>query len=109
MNISTDGDWTANGLNIGLFHEDGPYVVAECLDVGFGEVLALPELRDPAVWVADCHPEGRQARREVAAARRRRRRMWGEREAEAAQELQELSFMRVGGRVSEIEGRRGEL
>ena len=55
VDISTDGDWTRYGLDVRFFHEDISDFVAEQLDIGFREVLALHELLDPFVWVIARH------------------------------------------------------
>lgn len=49
MYISTHSDWTSNLLNVGFFCQDFFSLLAEALDLGLGELLALVQLLDPLV------------------------------------------------------------
>jgi len=52
--VAADGDGSGDGLNVGLFEEDGADGIAENLHILFWEMLAFHELGDPPVGVV-CH------------------------------------------------------
>ncbi len=58
MDIAAYCDWTRDGLNVGLFHEDCTDTFAEFLHFGFLEVLASLELLYPFVGVVYRHDRG---------------------------------------------------
>lgn len=53
MNVTTDGDGAANGLNVGLAEKDFASLVTKTLDVIFRELLALAEMRDPRILLGN--------------------------------------------------------
>ena len=55
VDITAYCDGAGHGLNVALLHEDASDHLAQCLDVGLWEVLALSKLFDPTVWIADSH------------------------------------------------------
>ena len=51
VDISADGDGSLNGLDVGLFEEEGLDAAAEGTDGGFGDDLALEHLFNECVYV----------------------------------------------------------
>lgn len=55
VHISTDSDWTSNLLHVGFFCQDFFSLLAEALDLGLGQLLALIQLLDPLVQLLSEH------------------------------------------------------
>ena len=55
MHISTDSDGTSNFLHTGFFCQDFFSLLAEALNLGLGQLLALVQLLDPLVQLLGEH------------------------------------------------------
>ena len=53
MDITTDSNGAADGLDVGFAEEDLSCLITESLDVIFRELLALAEMRDPRILLRD--------------------------------------------------------
>lgn len=53
VDVTTDSDGAADGLNIGFAKENLSRLVTETLDIVFRELLALAQMRDPGVLLGD--------------------------------------------------------
>jgi len=55
MDVAANSDWSRDGLNIGLFEQDGADMVAEELHLLFREMPTFHELCYPFVWIEFWH------------------------------------------------------